>query len=250
MARVTANTLTSVIGVQVIVENKPGASSVLGTQAVVNSAPDGYTLLFTGVDGMGILPSPMKQLPYDPAKDLIPIAKVTQVDIVLAIGSHVKAKTVQEFIDLARASPGKLTFASTGLGTATHMAGEFLKLRAGIDMLHVPYRGSAPAMTDLIGGRVDLVFTGVATAAGHVASGSVKVIASTGKHRPTMMPDVPTMIESGYPDFLAGSWFGVMAPAGTPADIVQILVKRSPELPYRRNSKRNCRSSEASRRWS
>jgi tripartite-type tricarboxylate transporter receptor subunit TctC len=117
MARVTANALGPLLGVQVIVENKPGASSVIGTQFVVNSAPDGYTLLFTGVDGMGILPSPMKQMPYDPEKDLIPIAKVTQVDVVLAVGSHVKANSVREFVELAKANPGKLTFASTGLGT-------------------------------------------------------------------------------------------------------------------------------------
>jgi tripartite-type tricarboxylate transporter receptor subunit TctC len=230
IARVTANALTPLIGVQVVVDNKPGATSVLGTQAVVNAAPDGYTLLFTGVDGMGILPSPMKQLPYDPAKDLIPIAKVTQVDVVLAIGAKVQADSVQEFVDLAKANPGKLTFGSTGIGAMTHMAGEFLKVRAGIDMLHVPYRGSAPAVTDLLGGRVDLVFTGVATAASHAANGAMKVIASAGKRRPTMMPSVPTMIESGYPDFLAGSWFGVMAPAGTPPDIVRLLSQKLAEV--------------------
>jgi tripartite-type tricarboxylate transporter receptor subunit TctC len=225
IGRVTANALAPLIGVQVIVENKSGASSIIGTQAVVNSPPDGYTLLFTGVDGMGVLPSPMKQMPYDPEKDLIPIAKVTQVDVVLTVGAHVPASSVREFVALAKSSPGKLSFGSTGLGTMTHMAGELLKLRAGVDMLHVPYRGSAPAVTDLLGGRVDLVFTGVATAVGHVANG-VKVIASAGKHRPTMMPNIPTMIESGYPDFLAGSWFGVMAPTGTPAYIVQILSEK------------------------
>jgi tripartite-type tricarboxylate transporter receptor subunit TctC len=230
IGRVTANILTQLIGVQVVVENKPGASSVIGTQAVVNAPPDGYTLLFTGIDGMGILPSPLKQMPYDPEKDLIPIAKVTQVDVVLAVGAHVKANSVKEFVDLAKANPGKLTFGSTGLGTMTHMAGEFLKLRAGIDMLHVPYRGSAPAVADLLGGRVDLVFTGVATAAGHAANGAVKVLASAGKHRPTMMPNVPTMIESGYPDYLAGSWFGVMAPAGTPLDVVRVLGQKLAEV--------------------
>jgi tripartite-type tricarboxylate transporter receptor subunit TctC len=226
IARVTANTLTPLIGVQVIVENKPGASSILGTQAAVNSAPDGYALLFTGVDGMGILPAPVKQMSYDPEKDLIPIAKVTQVDVVLAVGAHVPANSVREFVDLAKSRLGKLTFGSTGLGTMTHMAGEFLKLRAGIDMLHVPYRGSAPAVTDLLGGRVDMVFTGVATAGGHVANGAMKVLASAGKRRPTMMPNVPTMIESGYPDYLAGSWFGIMAPAGTPPDIVRVLSQK------------------------
>ena len=229
IGRVTANALAPLIGVQVIVENRSGASSIIGTQAVVNSPPDGYTLLFTGVDGMGVLPSPMKQMPYDPERDLIPIAKVTQVDVVLAVGAHVQASSVREIVASAKSSPGKLTFGSTGLGTMTHMAGELLKLRAGIDMLHVPYRGSAPAVTDLLGGRVDLVFTGVATAVGHVANG-VKVIASAGKRRPTMMPDVPTMIESGYPDFLAGSWFGVMAPAGTPPDIVRMLGQKLAEV--------------------
>jgi tripartite-type tricarboxylate transporter receptor subunit TctC len=229
IGRVTASTLAPLIGTQVVVENRPGASSIIGTQAVVTAPPDGYTLLFTGVDGMGILPSPMKQMPYDPAKDLIPIAKVTQVDVVLAVGAHLKASSVREFVDLAKANPGKLTFGSTGLGTMTHMAGEFLKLRAGIDMLHVPYRGSAPAVTDLLGGRVDMVFTGVATAAGHVANG-VKVIASAGKRRPTLMPDVPTVIESGYPDYYAGSWFGVMAPAGTPSDVVSLLSQKLAEV--------------------
>lgn len=230
IARVTANTLTPLIGVQIIVENKPGASSIIGTQAVVNSPPDGYTLLFTGVDGMGILPAPVKQMPYDPEKDLIPVAKVTQVDVVLAIGAHVPANSVREFVDLAKSKPGKLTFGSTGLGTMTHMAGEFLKLRAGIDILHVPYRGSAAAVTDLLGGRIDLVFTGVATAAGPVANGTMKVLASAGKRRPTMMPNIPTMIESGYSDFLAGSWFGVMAPAGTSPDIIRVLGQRLSEV--------------------
>ena len=213
IARVTANTLTPLIGVQVIVENKPGASSVLGTQAAVNSAPDGYALLFTGVDGMGILPAPVKQMSYDPDKDLIPIAKVTQVDVVLAVGAHVPANSVREFVDLAKSRPGKLTFGSTGLGTMTHMAGEFLKLRAGIDMLHVPYRGSAPAVTDLLGGRVDMVFTGV------------------GRRGPCRQWRHECLLgvrrkESGYPDYLAGSSFGIMAPAGTPPDIVRVLSQK------------------------
>jgi tripartite-type tricarboxylate transporter receptor subunit TctC len=230
IARVTANGLVPVLGVQVVVENKPGAASVIGTQAVVNAPPDGYTLLFTGVDGMDILPAPVKQMPYDVARDLVPIAKVTQVDVALAVGAQVPARTVAEFVALARSQPGKLIFASTGLGTMTHMAGELLKLRAGIDMLHVPHKGSAPAMTDLLGGRVDMVFTGVATVAGHAAGGAVKVLASAGKRRPSMMPDVPTMIESGYPDFLAGSWFGVLAPAGTPPEIVRLLARSLAEV--------------------
>jgi tripartite-type tricarboxylate transporter receptor subunit TctC len=228
MARVTAAGLGSVLGVQVVVENKPGASGIIGTQAVVTAPSDGYTLLFTGVDGMDILPVTSK-LPYDPDRDLIPIARLTQVDVVLAVGAHVPADSVQEFVALARARPGALTFASTGTGAMTHLAGELLKLRAGIDLLHVPYRGSGPAVADLLGGRVDLVFTGVATAVGHVQNGAMKVLASAGERRPSMMPQVPTMIESGYPDFLSGSWFGVLAPAGTPPDIVRLLAGKLAE---------------------
>ena len=148
----TASTLSPLIGTQVVVENRPGASSIIGTQAVVTSPPDGYTLLFTGVDGIGILPSPTKQLPYDPAKDLVPIAKVTQVDVVLAGRRPPEGELGAGVCRSREGQSRKLTFGSTGLGTMTHMAGEFLKLRAGIDMLHVPYRGSAPAVTDLLVG--------------------------------------------------------------------------------------------------
>ena len=172
---------------------------------------------------MDILPTPIKQLPYDPAKDLVPIAQITQVDVVLAVGAHVPVNTVKDLVDLAKANPGKLTFASTGTGSMNHMAGELLKLRADIDMLHVPYKGSNPAVTDALGGRVDIVFTGVATAVGHVRTGGLKVLAIAGRHRSTIMPEVPTMEESGYPGFFAGSWFGTFAPAGTPAPIVDKL---------------------------
>jgi tripartite-type tricarboxylate transporter receptor subunit TctC len=223
MAQIAAKHLSPRLRIAVVVDSRGGASGIIGTQAVVSATPDGYTLLFSGVDGMDILPTPIKQLPYDPAKDLIPIAQITQVDVVLAVGAHVQANSVKELVGLAKANPGKLTFASTGTGSMNHMAGELLKLKAGIDMLHVPYKGSNPAVTDALGGRVDVVFTGVATAVGHVKTGGLKVLAVAGAHRSTMMPDVPTMEESGYPGFFAGSWFGVLAPAGTPAPIVDKL---------------------------
>jgi tripartite-type tricarboxylate transporter receptor subunit TctC len=223
MAQIAAKNLSPRLGVPIAVDSRGGGAGIIGTQAVVNASPDGYTLLFSGVDGIDILPTPIKQLPYDPDKDLIPLAQITQVDVVLAVGAQVQANTVQELVALAKANPGKLTFASTGMGSMNHMAGELLKLRAGIDMLHVPYKGSNPAVMDALGGRVDIVFTGVATAVGHVKTGSLKVLAVAGPRRSSLLPDVPTMIESGYPGFLAGSWFGLFAPAGTPAPIVERL---------------------------
>ena len=223
MARVTAASLSPRLGQSVVVENLPGAAGIIGTQAVVRAAPDGYTLLFSGVDGFDILPSLVKKMPYDPARDLIPIAKLTQVDVVLAVNARLPVSSVRELVALAKQKPGALKFASTGLGTMNHMAGELIKLRAGIDMLHVPYKGSGPAIADAVGGQVDIVFTGVATAIGHVKGGTLKVLAVLGRNRSSLMPEVPTMIESGYPDVVAGSWFGVFAPTGTSPDIVQKL---------------------------
>ena len=223
MARVTAASLGPRLGQPIIVEDLPGAAGIIGTQAVVRAAADGYTLLFSGVDGFDILPSLVKKMPYDPSVDLVPIVKLTQVDVVLAVNAKLPVDSVKDLVALARQKPGALRFASTGLGTMNHMAGELIMLRAGIDMLHVPYTGSGPAIADAIGGQVDIVFTGVATAIGHVKSGKLKVLALLGRNRSTLMPEVPTMIESGYPDVVAGSWFGVFAPAGTSPEIVQKL---------------------------
>jgi tripartite-type tricarboxylate transporter receptor subunit TctC len=196
---------------------------LLGVDGAVRSAPDGYTLLFTGGDGLDIIPNPSRKLPYDPVKDLVPVAAVGRIDLVIAVPRSVPANTIEELVALAKAEPGKLAFSSTGPGTLNHMGGELLKLRTGIDILHVPYTNTAAAITDALSGRIQIIFTALPAIAGMVQDGSMKVLATAGEMRPVSMPQVPTMMESGFPDFLVTAWIGILAPAGTPPDIIKHL---------------------------
>ena len=245
IGRATAEELTKTIGQPVVVENRPGAGANLGSEMVARATPDGYTLLTTASSTHGISPFLYANLSYDPNKDLTPVIALASFSNVLVVHPSVKANTVQELIDLAKAKPGKLTCASSGFGSSIHMSCEMFKHMVGLDIVHVPYKGSAPAVTDLMGGQVDLMFDNIPSAISHVRAGKLRALATTGAERAAALPDLPTMIEAGVDGYQSGAWFGLAVPAGTPADIVARLnaegrkaveapgfVKRIEELGY------------------
>ena len=221
VARLVAPELQKVFGQPVIVDNKGGAGGNIGANEVAKSAPDGHTLL-VGFNGpIAINQSLFSKMPYDPVKDLTPITLAVTSPQFLAVHPSVPVKNVAEFVARAKAQPGKMTYASVSMGSASHLTMEMLKSAAGIDVTHVPYRGSGPAVVDLIGGQVDASFLVPGNILPFVKEGKARVIASTGHKRFPSMPDVPTMIEQGFPDFVAVSWIGFLAPGGTPRPIIE-----------------------------
>ena len=228
LARAIAPELGKAFGQQFIVDNRGGAGGNIGAELVARSAPDGYTLLMGTVGTHGINRALYKQLPYDPIKDFAPVTLVASVPNVMVMNTE-KARslginTVQDFIRYAQANPGKLNMASSGNGTSIHLAGELFKSMTGTYMLHMPYRGSAPALLDMVGGNMDVMFDNLPSSMAHIKGGKLKALAVTSAKRSTALPDVPTVEEAGGPalkGFEASSWFGLLAPAGTPADIVQ-----------------------------
>lgn len=228
LARAIAPELGKAFGQQFIVDNRGGAGGNIGAELVARSAPDGYTLLMGTVGTHGINRALYKQLPYDPIKDFAPVTLVASVPNVMVMNTE-KARSlginnVQDFIRYAQANPGKLNMASSGNGTSIHLAGELFKSMTGTYMLHMPYRGSAPALLDMVGGNMDVMFDNLPSSMAHIKGGKLKALAVTSAKRSTALPDVPTMEEAGGPalkGFEASSWFGLLAPAGTPADIVQ-----------------------------
>ena len=221
LPRGVAAGLTELLGQQVIVENRPGASQVIGMQAVAKAAPDGYTLVFGSATSLAINVSAFKNLPYDPLRDFAPIALCFTTPVYLVVHPSVPAKSVKELVALARARPGRLTFASGGNGSSNHLAGELFKSLSGVDLLHVPYKGAGPAMIDVMAGHVDLMFGAAGLA--EAQAGRVRVLAVTSARRSAVAPHVPTVQESGVPGYEATIWFGILAPAGTPAPIVNRL---------------------------
>jgi tripartite-type tricarboxylate transporter receptor subunit TctC len=222
IARVIAQKLTESWGQQVIVDNKAGASGTIGSDLVAKSAADGYTLLLTATHH-AINLSMYKQLPYDTLRDFVPVAYIAASPNLLLLHPSVPANNVQELIAYAKSKPGGLNYAASSVGGATHLTGELFKTAAGIQLQHIPYQGAAPAMTDLLGGQVPMMFDVIPTALAHVRSGRLKAIAVTSARRTTVMPEVPTIAESGIPGFEAISWFGLYAPAATPKDTVNKL---------------------------
>jgi len=220
LARAVAQKLSETLGQQVIVDNRPGAGGNIGSELVARSAPDGYTLLMGTVGTHAINVSLYPKLPYDPVKDFTPIVLVAGVPNVLVVNPSLPARSVAELIAYAKANPGKLNFASSGSGTSIHLSGELFKVLTGVQMTHVPYKGSAPALTDLVGGQVQLMFDNLPSSLAFIKAGKLRALAVTSKTRAAALPDVPTMVEAGVPDFEASSWFGILAPAGTPRDIV------------------------------
>lgn len=222
IARLVAEAMAKDLGRSVIVENKPGAGTIIGTDYVAKSAPDGSTLVMATF-AHAVNPALHARLPFDTDKDFAPIALVGTSPNVLVVRPDRPWKAVQEVVAAARAAPGKLTYGSFGNGTSAHLAGALFANLAKVDFLHVPYKGSAPAITDLLGGQIDLMFTTVASVAQHIASGKLRAIAVTSARRSPAWPDVPTIAESGVPGYMAESWYGLYAPAGTPADTIARL---------------------------
>jgi tripartite-type tricarboxylate transporter receptor subunit TctC len=221
-ARLIGNVLQESFGQSVVVENRTGAGGVIGTQEAAKSPPDGYTLLMMS-NTQTANESLMPQRKYELMRDLVPIAPINYSDLVIVVHPSVPAKTLQEFIALAKSQPGKLNYASSGQGTPYHMAGELFKTMAGINLVHVPYRNSGEARSGVIGGQVQMMIDAVTTMAPNIAATQVRALASTGKTRSGVLPDVPTAAEAGVPGYEATIWLGLMAPAGTPRPIVDKL---------------------------
>jgi tripartite-type tricarboxylate transporter receptor subunit TctC len=222
LARLIGAKLSESLGQAVVVENKPGAGGNLGTDAVAKAAPDGYTLLLTP-SSIAIAPALYTKLPFDPIKDFAPVTLVGSIPMVVVVYPEFPPKTLLELIALAKAKPGEISYASAGNGSTNHLAVELFKIKTGIDMLHVPYRGNPLAIVDVIAGRVPVFFDFVLTGLPHVREGKVRALAVTGAHRSQVLPDVPTVAEAGVPGFEASTWFGVYAPAGTKPAIVEKL---------------------------
>ena len=221
-ARVVAPKLTELLGQTVVVDNRPGAGSILGTDLVAKGTPDGYTIMMADTT-YGIIPAIYAKLPFDVQKDFTTISQIMTVPNALVVHPSVAARSVKELVELAKAKPGQLTFGSGGVGTPLHMAGEQLKVAAGINMLHVPHKGAAPAMASLLGGQITLVFPTLTLAVPQVRAGKLRGLAVTSAKRAPVFPDMPTMSEAGYAAVNATSWFGLVAPARAPKPILNRL---------------------------
>ena len=220
IARIVAQKLSEAWGQQVVVDNRPGAAGNIGSELVSKAAPDGYTLEMGTVGTHAINPSLYAKMPYDHVRDFVPIVLVAGVPNVLVVNPSLPVNSVQELIAYAKANPGKINFASSGSGTSIHLSGEMFRTITGVDITHVPYKGSAPALTDLMGGQVQIMFDNLPSSLAFIKAGKLKALAVTSATRATALPDVPTMVEAGVPGFEASSWFGMLAPAGTPREIV------------------------------
>ena len=217
LARTLAPRLGTALGQTVVIDNKPGAGGSLGAAEAARAEPDGNTLLMGHIGTLAVNPALYPKLGYDPVKSFAPVAWVARVPNVLVVPASSPAKTFEEFIALAKSRPGRLTYSSGGNGSAAHIAFEYLKLKAGLFVTHVPYRGTAPSVNDLIAGQVDATFTGAPAVLPHVKSGRLRALAVSGRERIAALPDVPTVAESGLAGFEADQWYGLVAPAGTPA---------------------------------
>ncbi|WP_226858350.1 Bug family tripartite tricarboxylate transporter substrate binding protein [Diaphorobacter aerolatus] len=225
IARAVAQKMSDQNKWNIVVDNRPGAGGNLGVDAAAKASPDGYTLVMGQTSNLAINPSLYAKLPYDPIKDLVPVALVSSAPIVMATGVSSKYKTFPEVVAASKNKPDALTLGYSGNGTVAHLAGEQAENAAGIKLRHVPYKGAAQAMTDLMGGNIDLYMSAIPTLLGHVRNGKLRPVVVTSLKRSPQLPDTPTLAELGYKDFEAISWYGVLAPAGTPAPIVDKLNK-------------------------
>jgi tripartite-type tricarboxylate transporter receptor subunit TctC len=223
IARAAAAEMTRSLGQTVVVENRPGAGANLGAEIVARAEPDGYTMLMSASSLHGINPFLFSNLTYDPNKDLAPVIVLASVANVLVVNPGVKAKSVPELVALAKAEPGKLTCASSGSGSTIHMSCEMFKQKMGVNIAHVPYKGSGPAVTDLLGGHVNMMFDNIPSSVPHIRSGKLRALATTGAKRDATLGDLPTVAEAGVPGYESTVWFGLVVPAGTPKEIVDRL---------------------------
>lgn len=222
-ARTIAKKLSENIGQGVVVENRAGAGGNIAADYVAKAAADGYTILLGNVGSLAVAPHIVSNLPYDPLRDFAPITLAVQFPNVLVVQTSLPARTLAEFIRLARDKPGVITYGSSGIGGAGHLAGELLKMVAKVDMVHVPYKGGGPAMQGMLGGQVMAIFATPVSAGAQIKAGRIRAIATTGPKRASLLPDVPTVAESGYPGYEATNWYAYVAPAKTPKEILDRL---------------------------
>ena len=244
-SRAIANELAKQLGVTVTVDNKPGAGGNIGGTEAVRATPDGHTIFMTTSGIQAINPALYSKMPFDPNKDLLPVAALVSLNNVLVLHPSVKANSVAEVIAMAKAQPGKINYASSGSGSSIHMSGEMFKFLTKVDMTHIPYKGSAPAVTDLLGGTVAMMFDNIPSALPHIKAGKLHALATTGAKRDPALPDLPTIAEAGVAGYESGVWFGLAVPVGTPKEVIAKLndaslkgmkspdfVKRMTELGY------------------
>ncbi|UHL63050.1 tripartite tricarboxylate transporter substrate binding protein [Paralcaligenes sp. KSB-10] len=225
LGRILAQKLQERMGQPFIVENKPGGGSIVGARSVVTAPADGYTLLLGTVSSNAMTPAVNPNARYDPVKDFTPVARVASMPFVLLVRPSLGIKSLSGLIALAKSKPGKLTYSSAGIGTSNHLAGVLLDSQAGIKMTHIPYRGSAPAMNALLSGQVDVMFDLVTTAVPHIKAGTVTALAVSGAKRSAYLPELPTLMEQGLPDYQVTAWFGLFGPAGVPGPVAASLNK-------------------------
>jgi tripartite-type tricarboxylate transporter receptor subunit TctC len=244
-SRAIAQELSKNLGQPVTVENRPGAGGNIGGAEAARANPDGYTIFMTTSGIQAINPVLYAKMPFDPNKDLVPVSALVSLNNVLVLHPSIKANSVPEVIAMAKSQPGAMNYASSGSGTSIHMSGEMFKSLTGVNITHIPYKGSAPAMTDLLGGQVMMMFDNIPSAIPHIKSGKLKALATTGSKRDPLLPDLPTLAEAGVAGYESGVWFGLAVPANTPRDVVMKLnaeaikgtrspdfVKRMTELGY------------------
>jgi tripartite-type tricarboxylate transporter receptor subunit TctC len=219
MGRLVAQRMTQALGQNVVIENRPGAGATIGSRAVASAAPDGYTLLFGSSGSLAVTPALLKNAGYDPVKNFVPVAMVSSGALLLAVNPSMPGKSVKEFVDHVKANPGKLNYGS-GLGTPPHIAWGLFTLTTGTKVVYIPYKGAAPAITDLLAGQTHFIIDAPGVLIPHIQTGKLRALAVTSPARIPALPDVPSMVESGYPDFVMTFWTGVVAPTGTPAAIV------------------------------
>ena len=229
LARTVGQKLSEAWGQPVVIDNRPGAAGNLGVDLAAKAPPDGYTLVIVPTGNIVVNPALFPNLPYKQS-DLAPVTMLATVENVLVVNPSVPASSLRDLVGHAKANPGKLTFASPGAGAQAHLAGELLKLNAGIDMVHVPYKGTGPALNDLLGGQVSMMFSQLSSALPHVRSGKLRALGVASPKRSAVLPEVPTIAEQGFPSFEAVSWYALMVPAGTPAEVVRKLHAESARI--------------------
>jgi len=239
IARLMGQKLAPALGQQVLVDNRPGAGGTIGADLAAKAPADGYTLFLAGVASHGINPNLQKKLPYDPVRDFAGVSLIASAPLLVVVHPSLPVTSVRQLIALAKARPGAINFASNGNGSSSHLAGEMFRMMTGTDMVHIPYKGLSPALTDLLSGQVQLAFTSAVAMLPQVKAGKLRAIAMTGARRSQAIPEIPTVAEAGVPGYETGSWYGIVAPARTPRPIVERLSReiaaatRSPEISVR-----------------